>query len=67
MRQEPSDKSHGDRMAGVVDPAGITWWLAMPLARKVSASANALTLGDVSTNQVRDSAVLMHCNAQMYT
>jgi uncharacterized glyoxalase superfamily protein PhnB/uncharacterized protein YndB with AHSA1/START domain len=28
----PEDKPYGHRMAGVVDPNGVTWWIASPLA-----------------------------------
>jgi uncharacterized glyoxalase superfamily protein PhnB/uncharacterized protein YndB with AHSA1/START domain len=28
----PTDKPYGHRMAGVVDPGGVTWWIASPLA-----------------------------------
>jgi PhnB protein len=27
----PEDKPYGHRNAGVVDPAGITWWIAAPV------------------------------------
>ena len=27
----PEDKPYGQRMAGVVDPNGITWWIASPV------------------------------------
>lgn len=27
----PQDETHGDRMAGVLDPFGIQWWVANPL------------------------------------
>jgi len=27
----PADKPYGHRMAGVVDPGGVTWWIASPL------------------------------------
>lgn len=26
--REPTDESYGDRMAGVEDPSGTTWWMA---------------------------------------
>jgi len=29
---EPSDRPHGDRMAGIKDPCGNVWWLASHLA-----------------------------------
>jgi PhnB protein len=25
---EPNDRPHGDRMAGIIDPCGNTWWIA---------------------------------------
>ncbi len=28
---EPEDKPYGHRMAGVVDPCGITWWIGSPV------------------------------------
>jgi uncharacterized glyoxalase superfamily protein PhnB len=28
---EPADKPYGHRNAGVVDPAGITWWIGAPV------------------------------------
>lgn len=28
---EPEDKPYGHRNAGVIDPAGITWWIAAPV------------------------------------
>jgi PhnB protein len=28
---EPEDKPYGHRNAGVIDPAGITWWIAAPI------------------------------------
>jgi uncharacterized glyoxalase superfamily protein PhnB len=27
----PQDETHGDRMAGVLDPFGIQWWVANPI------------------------------------
>ena len=27
---EPNDRPHGDRMAGLRDPCGNTWWIATP-------------------------------------
>ncbi len=29
--REPRDESYGDRMAGVLDPFGFTWWIATPI------------------------------------
>lgn len=28
--REPTDRPYGDRMAGVIDPFGYTWWIATP-------------------------------------
>ena len=28
---EPNDRPHGERMAGITDPCGNTWWIAAPL------------------------------------
>jgi uncharacterized glyoxalase superfamily protein PhnB len=28
---EPQDKSYGHRTAGVIDPNGVTWWIAAPV------------------------------------
>jgi len=28
QKREPADQPYGDRMAGVVDPFGYTWWIA---------------------------------------
>lgn len=28
----PEDKPYGHRSAGVVDPGGVTWWIASPMA-----------------------------------
>jgi uncharacterized glyoxalase superfamily protein PhnB len=28
---EPEDKPYGHRTAGVIDPNGVTWWIAAPV------------------------------------
>ena len=37
--REPADQPYGDRMAGVVDPFGFTWWIGHALAKHVRGDA----------------------------
>ena len=30
---EPEDKPYGHRNAGVIDPSGLTWWIAAPVKK----------------------------------
>jgi uncharacterized glyoxalase superfamily protein PhnB len=32
---EPNDRPHGERMSGITDPCGNTWWIASPLPSSV--------------------------------
>ena len=34
----PEDKPYGHRSGGVVDPNGVAWWIAAPVARRETAS-----------------------------
>lgn len=39
--REPADQSCGDRMAGIIDPFGYTWWMATPMASEIKQRAHA--------------------------
>ena len=39
--REPEDQPHCDRMAGVLDPFGYTWWIAAPISSESNEAAYA--------------------------
>ena len=40
--REPEDQPHCDRMAGVLDPFGYTWWIAAPIRSESNEAASAM-------------------------
>ena len=36
--REPADQPYGDRMAGIIDPFGYTWWIAQSKAESIHAA-----------------------------
>lgn len=39
--REPADQPYGDRMAGIIDPFGYTWWMATPIPSEAKHSVHA--------------------------
>ena len=39
--REPADQSYGDRMAGIIDPFGYTWWIATHMMSEAKQSVHA--------------------------
>lgn len=40
QKREPADQPYGDRMAGIIDPFGHTWWIAGPMKSQSTQTAN---------------------------
>lgn len=43
QEREPADQPYGDRIAGIIDPFGYTWWMSTPIAAASQPSVSAKT------------------------